>query len=268
MEQAHGVRPGRNTQYMNEDRIVAHLNLHAVLQNLEELPKRDPQTAEMMRDWDISVQFIVSNGPAAWLAFKDGACTHGRGRHDAPDVKLWFRSSKHLNDMFAGTAMPIPTRGFTRLGFLKNEFTALTSRLEHFLRPENLADGDEAGRKTNAALSLYTGFFAVPDLAALEPTCQRVAAATPEGVLQVEVQPDGPFICLTSKDGGFTAAKGHTEMPAAKMTFRNLDVASALLGGRLDAFQAVAQGDVVLYGMLPLIDNVNLILDRVETYLG
>ncbi len=52
------------------------------------------------------------------------------------------------------------------------------------------------------------------------------------------------------------------------MSFRSLEVASALLGGRLDAFQAVAQGDVSLYGMLPLIDNVNLIMDRVEKYLA
>ncbi len=262
-----GRATGRHEQYMNDDRIVAHLNLHAVLQNLEELPKLDPQTAEMIRDWDISVQFIVSNGPAAWLEFKGGACTHGRGRHASPAVKLWFRSSAHLNAMFAGTAMPVPTRGFTRLGFLKNEFTQLTQRLEHFLRPENLAE-DTAARRVNAALSLYTGAFAVPDLAALEATCKKVAAATPAGVLLIEALPDGPFIQLTSKDGMFTAAKGRAEKPTARMSFRSLEVASALLGGRLDAFQAVAQGDVSLYGMLPLIDNVNLIMDRVEKYLA
>jgi hypothetical protein len=45
-------------------------------------------------------------------------------------------------------------------------------------------------------------------------------------------------------------------------------VANALLAGKLDAFLAVASGDVLLQGQLPLIDGVNLILDRVPAYLG
>jgi hypothetical protein len=51
------------------------------------------------------------------------------------------------------------------------------------------------------------------------------------------------------------------------MVFKDLPAANAMLTGRLNAFLAVAQGDVILQGQLPIIDNVNLILDRVPAYL-
>ncbi len=54
----------------------------------------------------------------------------------------------------------------------------------------------------------------------------------------------------------------------AKMAFKNLRVVNALLNGKLDGFLAVANGDVVLQGQLPMIDNLNLILDRVPRYLS
>ena len=54
----------------------------------------------------------------------------------------------------------------------------------------------------------------------------------------------------------------------AKMAFKNLQVANALLTGKMDGFLAVANGDVVLLGQLPMVDNLNLILDRVPRYLA
>jgi hypothetical protein len=52
------------------------------------------------------------------------------------------------------------------------------------------------------------------------------------------------------------------------MTFDSLDTASALLSGQLDGFLAVTEGKLRLRGQLPMVDNVNLILDRVEKYLA
>ena len=114
---------------MSDDAIKAQVNLYAVLQNLEDLVRLDSEMAELTKDWDTAIQFSVKNGPAAYVEFKKGECRHGVGRHAHPSIKLFFLSAEHLNRMFDGKANPIPLKGFTRLGFLKNEFTALTERL-------------------------------------------------------------------------------------------------------------------------------------------
>ena len=44
---------------MNEQFVKAHLNLCAVLKNLEDLVSHDPETALLVRRWEISVAFHV-----------------------------------------------------------------------------------------------------------------------------------------------------------------------------------------------------------------
>ncbi len=248
--------------------IRAHLNLYAVLQNLENLVKLDPEMAEFSKDWRISIQFAVRRGPAAYVEFHEGACRHGRGAHPNPGIRLFFLSPKHLNDMFEGHGTPIPLKGFTKLGFLQKKFTKLTERLEYYLKPEQNRLSDPDYLKTNTTLTLYTAVHAVTELALLEPTSREIAAATPNGTLQIGVLHGGPYAHLVFDQGAVTARKGQAERPSATMSFRTMQVANDLLGGRLDAFQAVALGDVQLRGLLPMIDNAGLILDRVGMYLS
>ena len=118
---------------MNESLIKAYLNLHAVFQNLEDLVKFDEPMAQLIRDWDLTVEFVVRNGPSAFVEFKNGVCRHGATAHDNPTVRLYFTSAGHLNRMFDGKATPIPLKGFRRLGFLKREFAQLTDRLTYYL---------------------------------------------------------------------------------------------------------------------------------------
>lgn len=252
---------------MNDNLIKAHLNLHAVLQNLEELVKLDPEMAQLCKDWDIAIQFSVRNGPAAHVTFKDGLCTHGIGQHPCPTVKLLFLSPKHLNDMFDGKGTPIPLKGFTRLRFLSKDFAQLTDRLTYYLKPGGERPADEDYAKISTILMLYTGFHAIRELAELEPTSKKIAAHVPNGELQVEVLPDGPCISVVFDNGALTVRKAAAEKPMAKMTFKDLDAASCLLTGQLDVFLAVAEGDITLEGRIPAFDGAGLMLDRVEGYL-
>lgn len=253
---------------MSRDLVRAHLNLCAVLQNLEELVKLDTEMAQLAKAWNVTLQFVVLNGPAAYVEFKNGVCRHGVGRHAAPDIKLFFLSPHHLNSMFDGKGTPIPLKGFSHLGFLKKDFTALTDRLTHYLKPANGKSLTEQERSIATILTLNTAFYAVKELAVLEPTCAKLAAHTPKGALQVEVLPDGPHLHLIFNGANVRVAKGTADKPMAKMAFRSLNVAADLLSGKLDAFQAVAAGDISLRGQLPIIDSVNLMLDRVEGYLA
>ena len=253
---------------MNESLIKAYLNLHAVFQNLEDLVKFDEPMAQLIRDWDLTVEFVVRNGPSAFVEFKNGVCRHGATAHDNPTVRLYFTSVGHLNRMFDGKATPIPLKGFLRLGFLKREFAQLTDRLTYYLRPELGKLDDESYVKLNTILTLQTAIYAVKVLGMLEPTSKKIAAHIPAGALQVEVRPAGPCLHLVFDKGGISVAKGPAKQPMAKMAFKNLQVANALLTGKMDGFLAVANGDVVLQGQLPMVDNLNLILDRVPRYLA
>lgn len=247
--------------------IKAHLNLYAVLQNLEDLVKLDSESAALTKDWDIVIQFVVRRGPAAWVEFKGGVCRHGIGVHTNPAVKLYFLTPAHLNKMFDGKGNPIPLKGFSKLSFLAREFSKLTQRLEFYLKPKDGAALDPGFKRINTTLTLFTATHAVRELAQLDATCAKVASHTPKGILQISVLPDGPDVSLTVQPGTWQVTKGKTGSPTATMTFQDMDVAHALLNNQLDSFQAVGEGKVMLRGMLPIIDNVGLILDRVAGYL-
>ena len=252
---------------MSDALIKAHLNLSAVLQNLEDLVKLDPEMAALTQSWDIAIQFSVSGGPAAFVAFKGGACTHGAGHHPSPNVKLFFTSPGHCNKMFDGKGNPIPLKGFTKLGFLSKQFSKVTDRLEYYLKPENGKLEEPAFRDVNTTLSLYTGVYAVKVLAEHEPLCKGLAAGMPLGTLAVRVGEDGPAAWLTYAADGITVGKGRVEKPLATMTFRDMAAAHEVLSGQLDSMQAIGLGKLALAGMLPLIENTGLILDRVEAWL-
>jgi len=251
-----------------DERIRANLNLYAVLQNLEDLVQLDSEMAAKTKNWDVTIQFSVNGGPRAYLAFKNGVCTHGRGRHENPSVKLFFTSPKHLNAMLDGKARPIPLKGFTKLGFLSKEFMPLAGRLAYYLKPEGGLLEDENFLKINTILTLHTALFAVGELAALEPVSKHLAAHMGDGILQVEVPPEGPYVALHLDHGAVSVTKGKADNPKARMIFKNLKVANDLLNDRVDSFRAVAQGDIALKGHVPMLDNFDLILDRVRAYLS
>ena len=112
---------------MANDLLRANLNLYAVLQNLEDLVAYDPEMNAFAKSWRLSIQFSVSGGPKAYVAFADGVCKVGRGKHPSPSVILYFTSPGHLNKMFDGKANPIPLWGFTKLGFRSSPTDSLTS---------------------------------------------------------------------------------------------------------------------------------------------
>jgi hypothetical protein len=252
---------------MSDALIKAHLNLCAVLQNLEELVRLDPEMAILTKSWDLSIQFSVAGGPAAYVGFTGGICTHGLGRHPSPSVKLFFFSPGHCNKMFDGKGNPVPLKGFTKLGFLSKQFSKLTDRLSYYLKPGAGMLDDPAFRDINTALSLYTGVYAVKVLAEHEPLCKGIAAGMPQGTLAIRVQNGGPAAWLNYGPEGITAGKGIAEAPLAAMTFTDMTAAHEVLSGKLDSMQAIGLGKLALSGMLPLVENTGLILDRVEGWL-
>ncbi|MDI6797478.1 MAG: hypothetical protein QMD09_11055 [Desulfatibacillaceae bacterium] len=254
---------------MGHDRVLASLNLFAVLQNLEELVRLDPQAADLCADWNVSMRFSVFNGPAAWIGFDKGSCTVKKGLGQKADIALKFLSCRHLNLMFESKRPPIITRGITRLPFLLSKFPKLTKRLEYYLKPdEKLLETDELFRRMNTILTLNTAAFAAVELAALDPVCQHIASAIPQGAVLLKILPDGPAVSISINKDGWQAKKGDIENPAAKMLLKDMDIAGAFLNQKLDIFCAIASGAVAISGNIPMLDNLGLILDRIPLYLA
>ncbi len=252
---------------MQNERVKAHLNLYAVLPNLEELVAFDSEMAQLTNSWDVVIEFTVSGGPRATVAIRAGTCEVERESSRKPNVKLWFRSPQHLNQMFDGKANPVPIKGFTRLGFMSKEFPKLTDRLEHYLRADGELLKDERTFAFVTKCMLYTAVFGLAELAELDRAVADLVAHTPNGTAEFKILPDGPTVHITHENGSFHAAKGPADAPNVQMQFRDLGVCNDLLNGRVDAFAALGRGDVVIKGFLPLADQLNAMLEYLEPYL-
>lgn len=253
---------------MSYDLVKANLNLYAVLRNLEDLPTLDTEVAGMIRDWDISIQFSVMNGPAGYVEFSGGKCRFGEGKHPSPKVKLFFTSPAHFNKMMDGDGSPIPLKGFTKLGFLMKDFPKVTDRLEHYLKPDEEKLKDEQYRKINTIFTLNTAAFGVKEIALNDKMGKVNAGHIREGSLMIEVLPEGPAASVTFNNGSISVKKERTDKPMAIMQFKDLKAANDLLNNISDPFTAAAGGDVLLRGHISMIEATNLILDRIPTYLN
>jgi hypothetical protein len=50
------------------------------------------------------------------------------------------------------------------------------------------------------------------------------------------------------------------------MKMRDFTSANDFLNGRSNPFKAVAGGEVMIQGIIPMLDNLSLILDKVQQY--
>lgn len=261
--------------------VLARLNLHAVLPNLEDVVARDADMATLVAGTELTVGFRVAGGPAASVRFADGRCVvrpctaearerdNDAGAHaHGSTVALWFTSAAHLNRMFDGTGTPLPLRGFGKLGFLRKEFTQLTDRLAHYLKPTEDLLRDPGYLAMNTRLTLNTAAFAVPILLEHDPAAAGFRSVFRDGSIALTVLPDGPSVGLLLGPGRITPVKGEIDAPTALVRMRDLRVAGAFLNGTLDTFAAVACGDVEIWGQLPKVDALSLVLERVPAYLS
>lgn len=252
---------------MSYELVKANLNLYAVLRNLEDLPEYDVEIADKIKDWNISIQFSVMNGPAGYVEFKDGKCLFGEGKHPAPSVKLFFTSPAHFNKMMDGNGSPIPLKGFTKLGFLMKDFPTVTDRLEYYLKPDEEKLKDPLYNKINTIFTLNTASYGVKEIALHDKMGKINAAHIMNGKVVIEVLPEGPATYIEFNNGDISVHKGATERPMAMMQFKDLKAANELLNNISDPFTAAASGDVLLRGQISMIESINLILDRIPTYL-
>lgn len=249
-----------------DQKTLAYVNLYGVLGGLTVLCEQAPEAAKILGNSGCSIGFAVKNGPQATFTFLGGRCILKEGIEDCT-VKLPFSSCEKFNGMVAGTVTPIPTKGLTKLPFLLGRFRKLTALLEAYLRPtpEKLNDEDFLRRSTMVMFRVIAASAA--QIANYDSVGQFSASNMPDGVLKLEIA-DCCKAALTAKDHVLTFSPKVPKDIRAYMQFVDVTSARELFDGKLNAVAAVGQGRVRMGGMIPMVDNLNRILSRVELYLN
>ncbi len=251
---------------MSDVNVLARCNLLAVLRGIEYLVENDNECKELVAGKNLAIQFNVKNGPSANLEFKDGVAKMRAGKHKSK-INLYFTSPEHFNKMIDGKANPIPTKGLTKLGFLQGPFTKLADKLGYYLQPTEELLKDKEFYKMNTEMTVYTAFFALSEIANYDEMGKVCGKAMPDGDLQVYIE-NGIGVYLNVKDGYFETRKGYSETPRAFFSFKDIETAHKLLNGQLDAFTGIGNGDLAMRGFIPMIENMNPLLDIIPEYLG
>ena len=244
---------------------LAHINLHAVIKSITHLYELDEEIKEIIGDRKIAIQFIVRNGPSGLLKFEDRKCTFEEGRHKN-NVILFFISPNHFNKMVDGRSNPIPLKGFTKLGFLTNEFKKITDKLEYYLKPtRNLLNNPEYA-KINTILTFYTAFNALCQIANTDEIGIYTAKRLCDGnVLATIGTAEQMFIKV--KNHFLSAYTGVPKKILAKMEFLDYETANGMLNGTMDTYSCIGSKKVQMSGYIPLLDNLNALLYQTSMYM-
>jgi hypothetical protein len=253
---------------MNHEQIKALLNMNAVMKNLEELVLLDSQVAEQVKDLDFAMEFSTLFGPKCSVEFKAGQCRVRPGKHHRPRIRLLCFSSAHFNRVMEGKSNPIPVKGIKFLKFLSTEFPKITDRLEFYLKPDDAKLADPDYLRINTRFTLNTAVNAVKLLALHDTLGQFNRAHIPKGTVEFKVLPEGPSAVLSFDGDTVEVLDQPCARPSAVLLFKDEQTANNLLNGNSDAFAALATGDVMMKGRIPMIEAINLILDRIPLYLS
>ena len=252
---------------MTDSRTLAYINLYAVLGSLENLCELAPEASSLLTNKKpISIGFEVKGGPSATITFKNGRCRMEQGCSKC-DVKLPFSSCEKFNGLIDGTVTPIPSKGFHHIGFLLNSFTKLTDLLAKYMRPdpEDLKDPDFF--RISTLLLLNTITVAIAQIGNNDAIGKFSASNMVDGEISFSIK-GAASTTVRVKDHRLLGIKKASENPRAIMEFSSIELARDLFDGKVNAIACVGSGDIVMKGMISMLDNLNRILDRVALYLA
>ncbi|MEA4812313.1 MAG: hypothetical protein VB108_07060 [Anaerolineaceae bacterium] len=252
---------------MKDQSVLAAINLHGVLRNIEDLCEMDAEAAELIKGQKLAIKFSVPGIEKMILAFNDGHCKATAG--DGPsDLNLRFKNADHFNKMIDGKANPTPTKGFLKLGFLMKVFPKLAERLTAYLKAEPKAlEADKTFRDKSTILTAYTAFNAISMVGNYDPIGRACAKRIEDGSINISID-NSVGVHLDIRNGQMRTSKGLAKDAKAMMRFSDIDVADGILRGTLDSYACIGNGKLGISGRIPMVDNLNKILGIVATYLG
>ncbi|MBQ8502846.1 MAG: hypothetical protein IJ491_01040 [Clostridia bacterium] len=252
---------------MTDAKTLAYINMYAVLGAIENLCELDKAASDLVKTKKpVSVGLEVTGGPSATLTFKNGRCRMEQGTKDC-DVLLPFSTPEKFNAMVDGTGSALPSKGFSKVGFLLKKFIPLTDILSKYLRatPEDLKD--EKFFEISTKLMFYVITVALSQIGNNDEIGKFSASLIPDGIIDVSIK-DCVGATIRVKDSHMVTIKQKPEAFRSQMQFCDIRTARDLFDGNINAIAAVGEGLVEMHGQINMIDNVNRILDRVALYLA
>ena len=252
---------------MIDQKTLAYINLYGVLGTLENLCELAPEAGSILTNKKpISIGFDVKGGPKATITFANGKCRMEQGCAKC-DVKLPFSSCEKFNGLIDGTTTPIPSKGLIHVKFLLNDFTKLTDLLTKYMRPDPADLEDPDFFRISTLLMLNTITVAIAQIGNNDEIGKFSASNMVDGEIAFSIK-DGPSATVRVKNHRLLAIKKPSESPRAVMEFSSIKLARDLFDGKVNAIACVGSGDIVMKGMISMLDNLNRILDRVALYLA
>jgi len=190
-------------------------------------------------------------------AFSGGARPSTRGR----SLILRFSSARSAVSVLSGgggTVLPIPVgRGaFAALRFFRQGASKAPLLISDPATPQNL----------KAHLLAAAALYGVSQ-AATDPGLAERLSEVPDGIASVEAP--GSFSYSLEKRGTAVRVLDEvSENPQVRLIFKDPSAAVAVFTGRRPAVIALGSGEVVMEGLLPLIQGLFSVLDRLSEYLA
>ncbi|MEP9392935.1 hypothetical protein ABLE94_11835 [Gordonia sp. VNK1] len=249
-----------------DDRVRASINLEAVFGALPTLADLvvEARTILAQLDSDVTLTLRAPGGLGARYTFGPKGIRYGGG---ASGPSLFFTSAGHLNAVVDGASQPIPVTGPRGFRFLTKVFTPLTELLSEYLQPDESRLSDPHFRETSTLLMLEVVAGALSVVANHDESGRFSAAHMPDGRIDMQIGEDRTYRFAVA-DSVMRRATVTSSAPTAVLRFADLDVAGDVLSGRENSLSCVSDGRISMSGLIPLIDNLNRILDRVGAYLG
>ena len=252
---------------MVDQKTLAYINMYAVLGTLENLCELVPEASALLAGKKpISIGFDVKGGPSATLTFKNGKCRMEQGVKSC-DIKLPFGSCEKFNGLIDGTVTPIPSKGFTHIGFLLKEFTSLTDLLTRYMRPAPEALEDKDFFIASTSLMFYTISVAISQIANNDKVGRFTADHMVDGDVAFSIK-GGPSATIRVNNHRLVTIKCAPASPRAVMEFSSIELARDLFDGKVNAVASIGAGTIEMKGMISMLDNLNRLLDRVALYLA
>ena len=252
---------------MTDTKTMAYINMFAILGALEELCRMDEQAQKLLpKDKAIALLLEVKNGPVATFTFGGGKCVMKEGKGDC-DIRIPFSSCQKFNDMINGVSTPIPSKGFTKIGFLTKHFIKLTDILSSYLRADKAALSEESFFLKSTELMLYVIGASIAQIGNHDSVGSFSASNIVDGTVTLSIK-DGPGVTIVAKDHHLSAVKERLPQPKAVMEFESIHLARQLFDGEVNAMNCIGKKQIRVSGMISMLDNVNRILDRVSVYLA
>lgn len=255
---------------MSAVRVKAFVNLYAAMGTLEKFIELDAEAKNIAKQHNYVIRFQVKDGPDGVVVFKDGtAKVLPYDGQIKTDIHLYCSGPEKFNAVVDGKGQPIPLKGiFKTLSFMgkpESPFNVLTGRMGDIMRGKGIDTPEK--QKLSTQLAFYAMSAAIAQIGNEDEIGSLAMKRIAEGDISLEIK-GAAYATITKKDGKLTCKFTKCEKPRAIMAFNSIEVAADLIGGKAGAMDCLSQGSLEMKGYVPMLDNLNKILNLVPKYLA